>query len=170
MARGWPKGKPCYEETKSKISNALKGRRSPMKGRHQSESVKKKISDALLGHSAPLSGNFKQRKPGRPLSAWLREVPESRRRRAKKLWTRFDLTLSQYDKMVVAQEGRCAICNRQMLDPCVDHDHQTGDVRGLLCRGCNTFAGWYEMHWTNLVVYLNRPIPIKLYDKVDVNA
>lgn len=41
------------------------------------------------------------------------------------------------------QDGRCAICgNRQHLVE--DHDHQSGMVRGYLCRGCNTQEGSYR--------------------------
>lgn len=43
--------------------------------------------------------------------------------------------------MLEAQGGVCAICPKQMSKPCVDHDHATGQVRGLLCHGCNTMLG-----------------------------
>ena len=55
----------------------------------------------------------------------------------------FGITLDEYDAMVVAHGGVCAICGKpdggQALG--VDHNHETGKVRGLLCRGCNTAIG-----------------------------
>jgi hypothetical protein len=54
------------------------------------------------------------------------------------------MTVERYEAMLIQQEYRCAIpsCDyrsRRSLD--VDHDHATGEVRGLLCRNCNTIAG-----------------------------
>ena len=52
---------------------------------------------------------------------------------------RYGITVAQYDEMLVAQDGRCAIClgakERRHFD--IDHDHETGRVRGLLCNRCN---------------------------------
>jgi hypothetical protein len=45
-----------------------------------------------------------------------------------------------------SQSGRCACCGRE-LDPLpsrrthIDHDHQTEEIRGLLCTSCNTGIG-----------------------------
>lgn len=54
---------------------------------------------------------------------------------------RYGLTDAQYREMYEAQGGRCAICGRheEVLD--VDHDHETGDVRDLLCHSCNITLG-----------------------------
>jgi hypothetical protein len=56
----------------------------------------------------------------------------------------YGLSLAAYDALMDAQGHGCAICG----DACpsgrrlaVDHDHQTGRVRGLLCVRCNTLIG-----------------------------
>lgn len=51
---------------------------------------------------------------------------------------RYKLSKDQYDTMLSAQKNKCLLCKRQPEHIlCVDHNHQTGKVRGLLCRGCN---------------------------------
>lgn len=52
----------------------------------------------------------------------------------------YGMTSRQYDRMVRAQGGKCAICRREPKPSRrlhVDHDHQTGRVRGALCFVCN---------------------------------
>lgn len=61
--------------------------------------------------------------------------------RAYHLKKHYDMTVEQYDAMVVQQGGLCAGCKRQ-LKLVVDHDHATGAVRGLLCMDCNTTLGY----------------------------
>jgi Autographiviridae endonuclease VII len=61
----------------------------------------------------------------------------------------YGITPEQYDAMLAAQGGHCAICpatepgggNKKFN---VDHDHVTGKVRGLLCRSCNLMLGYSE--------------------------
>lgn len=69
---------------------------------------------------------------------------QSRSARAYKL-RKFGLTLAEYDAMVVARLGRCDICStvpaNQGGSLCVDHDHESGLVRGLLCSPCNRAIG-----------------------------
>lgn len=65
-----------------------------------------------------------------------------RRRREKMLMELYGLTQGQFDAMLVAQCGRCAICDHQFLSQiAVDHDHLAGRVRELLCGKCNTALG-----------------------------
>jgi len=51
----------------------------------------------------------------------------------------FGLTPEQYDAILAAQGGVCAICGQRPVSKrlAVDHSHDTGDVRGLLCSKCN---------------------------------
>ena len=55
----------------------------------------------------------------------------------------FGITLKEYDQLLVAQNGVCAICGHPPNGRClsVDHDHITRKVRGLLCTSCNIMLG-----------------------------
>ena len=69
------------------------------------------------------------------------------KRRGSKLWRKYKLTLEQYDEMFEQQNGKCAICSEVSLGVkrlCVDHNHKTGKVRGLLCNRCNIKLGIVE--------------------------
>lgn len=76
------------------------------------------------------------------------------RRRESGRWKEIDLkrfygiTKEQYNKMLQDQDYSCAICKRHTSELnrtlSVDHDHNTGKVRGLLCVRCNTKLGILE--------------------------
>lgn len=56
----------------------------------------------------------------------------------------FNMTIEQYDEMLEAQNGVCAICQQSCTtgnNLAVDHNHETGKVRALLCKNCNTAIG-----------------------------
>lgn len=65
--------------------------------------------------------------------------------------TRFGITPDEFREMLIRQNGVCAICGRpeRPVDPrngrikslAVDHDHESGAVRGLLCQNCNKGIG-----------------------------
>lgn len=48
-----------------------------------------------------------------------------------------------YEAMYFEQDGACAICHEREAI-CIDHCHETGEARGLLCLGCNTLLGFVE--------------------------
>lgn len=56
----------------------------------------------------------------------------------------YGLRPGDFEKLMAFQGGKCFICHRaygKTRRLCVDHDHATGKVRGLLCKSCNTIMG-----------------------------
>ena len=67
---------------------------------------------------------------------------------ASDLRCRYNLTIDEYLSLLAAQAGRCAICGVTQGSSRgsrlhLDHDHQTGTVRGLLCIRCNPGLGYF---------------------------
>ena len=59
------------------------------------------------------------------------------------LKSKYGLTIDKYTEIFLSQNGKCAICGIPIVTKeCdIDHDHETGAVRGLLCGPCNTGIG-----------------------------
>jgi hypothetical protein len=59
---------------------------------------------------------------------------------------RFGISAETYRAILLAQGGRCAICRGQSVRGplAVDHDHATGQIRGLLCTLCNRGLGAFR--------------------------
>ena len=62
-------------------------------------------------------------------------TPEQKRRW--NLRTKYRLEPADVERMSEAQSGKCAICEKALIRPHIDHCHKTGAVRGLLCLPCN---------------------------------
>ena len=66
---------------------------------------------------------------------------------AARLQRLYGLSLAEKEKMLAAQGGVCACCGstndgyRRSSTLAVDHDHNTGQIRGLLCHACNLGIG-----------------------------
>ena len=97
----------------------------------------------------------------------------------KRLETKYGIKESEYKKLVKQQDGVCFICHR---DPraftskkyrhnlCVDHDHNTGEIRGLLCRNCNSMISrWLRDDVEKIkrvLKYFTRKNPKVTYHKI----
>lgn len=67
-----------------------------------------------------------------------KELARNRRRK-------YGLSHEQYQDLLIRQGNRCGICRASFDETtaCVDHDHDTGTVRGLLCGRCNLSLGMF---------------------------
>ena len=98
----------------------------------------------------------------------LKVAPMTRTQRTKQsyhLRKKFNITQEQVDELLNVKD--CGICGVELVrgckrDPnraCVDHDHETGEIRGVLCNSCNLLLGYSKDSIENLtkaVLYLTR--------------
>lgn len=169
------RGKKLSPEHKKKIGESIRGTiKSPEtrarisasnKGKKHSEATRKMFSLMRKGkpgrkHPPDCPCCVARRGKPRPNAEAVRRANERRRlpepirigrrkaiSRVVTLRNRYGITVEEYDRLLVLQEGVCAICKR----PCpsgkrlaVDHSHETGEVRGLLCRKCNRGIGLFH--------------------------
>jgi hypothetical protein len=84
----------------------------------------------------------------------IRTLPSAQRANRKKyLLNNFGIDMHEYDRLYRLQRGVCAICKKPETATmsksgkvkllAVDHDHETGEVRGLLCQRCNQGIGQF---------------------------
>lgn len=93
----------------------------------------------------PYNPKDKDRVRGR----WSRMTPAQRAarnetRRRKYIQDLYGISYEKYQEMRESQGNRCAICSREPRTLYVDHCHNTGVVRGLLCNRCNLGIGQFS--------------------------
>lgn len=55
---------------------------------------------------------------------------------------KYGISGDDFRKLLKKQKGKCPICGRSLVkNPSVDHDHATGEIRGLICNLCNLAIG-----------------------------
>lgn len=87
-----------------------------------------------------------RRKQREKASAWYQKnrAYVAAKMREMRLIQKYGLTEADYQALSAAQDGKCAICRAEPKEGwplVVDHCHETGVVRGLLCDGCNQAIG-----------------------------
>lgn len=111
----------------------------------------------------------------KPVSSWCKQCQtnEAKKRyrdanpeaiKSQKLLNAFGIDILEYNKLLEAQDGVCAICNKKesvvgnnnkLKSLAVDHCHTTGRIRGLLCQKCNQALGLFEDSIENLISATN---------------
>jgi hypothetical protein len=76
---------------------------------------------------------------------------------------KYGLSETEYLSLFEAQENSCSICHESFdkVRACVDHCHESGKVRGLLCDNCNRGLGLFydnKEFLLNAIVYLNNGV------------
>jgi hypothetical protein len=93
------------------------------------------------------------------------------RRRKQDLKRRYGVTPQEFERLVQLQASVCLICGRGSAAKrrrkffCVDHDHDSGRIRGLLCNRCNTGLGHFNDDPRLLLkaaAYFDRPSPLSV--------
>ena len=97
----------------------------------------------LLGHD-PTVVRLRPSTRRESVRTWRQSNPE--KCLGYKLKHAFGISVAEYYNLAAKQNNRCAICRTDKPGGryrywCVDHDHRTGAVRGLLCGRCNTGIG-----------------------------
>lgn len=58
---------------------------------------------------------------------------------------RYGVSPEDFQRMILVQKNTCGICKETFSKtPHVDHCHKTGEIRGLLCSGCNLALGGFK--------------------------
>jgi Autographiviridae endonuclease VII len=70
-----------------------------------------------------------------------------------RLKNKFGISVEEFSAVLQRQRDACAICGREVVvapagrgarnSACIDHNHSTGKVRGILCQSCNTAIGLF---------------------------
>lgn len=74
------------------------------------------------------------------------------KRREEYIKSKYGIDEAAYNRLFKEQNGRCAICrqeesiirNGRKINLAIDHSHSKGNIRGLLCKRCNTVLGSLE--------------------------
>lgn len=101
----------------------------------------------------------KNRERAREIDEKWREL-HPREYKNKSLKSAFGISVDVYEQMFNDQEGKCLICGRHRdnfsKDLCVDHNHDTGKIRGLLCVHCNSMFAFFEKYRKAVLGYDKR--------------
>lgn len=128
------------------------GTEKPLDGFHRDRGNKDGLYAYCKECACAKTAAWKQANPERSKEAQRASRQKRPRvyRNKKLLWT-FGITLEQYEQMEAAQGGVCAVCKQperevhprsgKLRNLAVDHNHETGAIRGLLCNACNRGIG-----------------------------
>jgi hypothetical protein len=96
---------------------------------------------------------------GRQSGRWKKVFPPSHDRLHHVRKSRYGVTKEWYLEQI--KSGKCQLCNKEAERFCVEHCHETGIVRGVVCHKCNILIGYIEN---------NRHLINRVYEWIDANS
>lgn len=129
------------EQKQRRAEYAKKWRKlNPEKVKEHAKRSRIKNRDKILARQKIWGEKNKEHK-SKKQKFWYEENKDKARN--SQLIRHFGITLEEYNELLKKQNNVCAICGSSSGEKSfsVDHDHITGKVRGLLCRGCNVGIG-----------------------------
>lgn len=107
-------------------------------------SSKKKIEE--IGHEAWRAKKNHEQEKWRKNTRHKRLDHFKRQERESNYRQNYGITIADFDRLLAEQDGRCAICctPKPQRKWHVDHCHETGEVRGILCNLCNVAIGAFK--------------------------
>lgn len=115
------------------------------------ENLKKKNPEKYKEQRKRYKANWKKKNPEKykeqkrkyfkchPFARRLASLKGQSRKRG---YTPPTITAQELQQLFESSDGLCGCCKEPMLKWCIDHDHKTGRVRGIVCSDCN----WAEGH------------------------
>lgn len=99
-----------------------------------------------------------------PFEDW-RKIVEKRKfnknlysnRSSKNRFLRYGLSEKQFQEILNNQKKLCKICHKPLTKYCLDHNHETNKIRGILCHNCNLGLGLFKDNinfLNNAIIYL----------------
>lgn len=112
----------------------------------------KQLKSGFKGHCKKCHNEINKQYYSKPKNLqkqkqWAKNNPESRKLTYRKHNVKryYGLNWEEYQLLLKKFKNKCGICGgRDKNDLSVDHDHQTGKVRGLLCNNCNNGLGRFK--------------------------
>lgn len=101
--------------------------------------VEKAASEFGKRADRPIGLRHQCRECQRLVDAEKRKTDKGKQKYRKRIWKQagINITYEAYKDRYQQLDGKCEICFDQLPSLCVDHNHGTGDIRGLLCIPCN---------------------------------
>lgn len=121
----------------------------------------KPISEYQKRYDRPVGVRPWCRKCQKEIDAKHRLTDRGKKKYRTRLWKKSNINISyeEYKERYDLLDGRCEICNDQLPSLCVDHNHKTRQLRGLLCTPCNLAIEHLKESpdiMNNAITYLNK--------------
>lgn len=156
--RAWAKANPekAKESAKKSIAKWRKKNPDKVKEGNAEQYRKNRERDIKRKQKWYAKNTERGRESGR---RWARNNKE--KLRALRIKKDYGISVEEYNSLIVGAGTLCPICRKSFgeIPPCIDHDHSTGKIRGVICRRCNLGIGLFKESidaFLNAVEYLRK--------------